>query len=277
MITFLALIGVVALFTFFKFIYDTYLTDNTNKRWNVYKKDFPQQAAQIENNKGLNFKTSISSEEKEQIIIRNALLENPALMNAVLHGNQNDIKNILSKNPKLFNSLMTDLAHIDEPAEKYRLTAIDLKFEGKITEAIEIIKYALTLNDKQTEPFLFKVRSDCYFALKDDLNGVRDLIFAINSLKSSLVSDSDFFNLSEFYNHLFSHYLKIEDYRLSEIYINMAIENINNLKDNYYCLYCYYENRSKLYNKMGYKDKSILDMEQSIKNYKLSEKYKKKH
>ena len=55
MATFFAIIGVIALFILGKFIYDTYLTNNTTRRWNVYKRNHPEDAAKVERNGGLSF------------------------------------------------------------------------------------------------------------------------------------------------------------------------------------------------------------------------------
>ena len=44
MTTFLSIIGLIALFMFGKFIYDTYLTNNTERDWAVYKKENPEDA-----------------------------------------------------------------------------------------------------------------------------------------------------------------------------------------------------------------------------------------
>lgn len=57
MSTFLSIIGLVALILFFKFIYDSYLTNNTNDAWEKCTKEFPHETIVIENNNGLNFKT----------------------------------------------------------------------------------------------------------------------------------------------------------------------------------------------------------------------------
>ncbi|GAB2601435.1 hypothetical protein [Spirosoma areae] len=63
---FLAVIGVIALFFFGKFIYDTYITDNTDKNWEKYQKNNPESAAGIEGNRGLNFNTqSIKNQNKK--------------------------------------------------------------------------------------------------------------------------------------------------------------------------------------------------------------------
>lgn len=48
MTTFLSIIGLIALFIFGKFIYDTYLTNNTERDWEVYKQGNPLDAARIE-------------------------------------------------------------------------------------------------------------------------------------------------------------------------------------------------------------------------------------
>jgi hypothetical protein len=53
----LSIFGAFALIVFIKFIYDTFLTTNTSRNWAKYQSAFPHEAAVIENNNGLNFKT----------------------------------------------------------------------------------------------------------------------------------------------------------------------------------------------------------------------------
>jgi len=55
---FFTIIGILAIIIFCKFIYDTYLSENTNKDWEQYKKTNPHEARVIENNKGLDFNTN---------------------------------------------------------------------------------------------------------------------------------------------------------------------------------------------------------------------------
>ncbi|MGN8226721.1 hypothetical protein [Gracilimonas sp. BCB1] len=50
MSTFLTIIATFVIFFFLKFIYDSYLTDNTEKRWSEYKKSFPVEANWAERN-----------------------------------------------------------------------------------------------------------------------------------------------------------------------------------------------------------------------------------
>jgi hypothetical protein len=57
MTTFLTFLGIVALFVICKFIYDTFLTNNTEKNWQEYKSSNPHEAQVLERNEGLNFKT----------------------------------------------------------------------------------------------------------------------------------------------------------------------------------------------------------------------------
>lgn len=42
----------------FKFIYDTFLTNNGEKKWEKYRESYPHKAAVIENNKGFNLNTN---------------------------------------------------------------------------------------------------------------------------------------------------------------------------------------------------------------------------
>lgn len=66
MTTFLTFVGIIALFILGKFIYDTYLTNRTEKDWNEYKQSNPESAARIERNKGLDFSTKSKSREQDK-------------------------------------------------------------------------------------------------------------------------------------------------------------------------------------------------------------------
>ena len=57
MTTILTFIGLIALLFLGKFIYDTYLTNNTERDWQEYKRANPHEATVLESNEGLNFKT----------------------------------------------------------------------------------------------------------------------------------------------------------------------------------------------------------------------------
>lgn len=56
----LTVIGVIALLFVGKFVYDTFLTDNTERDWNEYQRTNPHKATVLENNEGLNLKTDYS-------------------------------------------------------------------------------------------------------------------------------------------------------------------------------------------------------------------------
>lgn len=53
--TILTFLGIVLIFLFFKFIWDSYLTNNTERNWQEYKQQFPAEAERIESNPGLSF------------------------------------------------------------------------------------------------------------------------------------------------------------------------------------------------------------------------------
>ncbi|MEF3077855.1 hypothetical protein [Winogradskyella poriferorum] len=57
------LIAVVAVIIIFKFIYDSYLTNNTERRWQEFKKVDPNWASRIENSKFGRKKVNIKNEE----------------------------------------------------------------------------------------------------------------------------------------------------------------------------------------------------------------------
>jgi hypothetical protein len=60
MTTFLAFLGILFLAMIAKFIYDTYLTNNTDRRWQALAAANPMEAQTIENNRFLNFNTDYS-------------------------------------------------------------------------------------------------------------------------------------------------------------------------------------------------------------------------
>lgn len=55
MSTFFVILGIIFTLLFVKFIWDSYLTDNTEKRWREYKQEFPAEADRIESNSGFDF------------------------------------------------------------------------------------------------------------------------------------------------------------------------------------------------------------------------------
>src|SRR5690606_1317113 len=48
MMTFLAILGAVFLILLGKFVYDSFLTNNTEKRWTDFRNHFPEEAKKIE-------------------------------------------------------------------------------------------------------------------------------------------------------------------------------------------------------------------------------------
>lgn len=76
----LEIFGIIFLIVIGKFVYDTYMSNNTEKNWKKFKDSYPEKAAQIQNNSGLNFRTpSIKPQfyknmtELQQILIRLSL------------------------------------------------------------------------------------------------------------------------------------------------------------------------------------------------------------
>jgi hypothetical protein len=84
---FLAVVGAIALFFFGKFIYDTYITDNTNKNWEKYQRNNSESAARAEKNKGLDFNTkSVTNQNKKidsYIFLANNLKCSPEHVEAI--------------------------------------------------------------------------------------------------------------------------------------------------------------------------------------------------
>lgn len=59
----LEILGIIFLLVIAKFVYDTYLSNNTEKRWEEYRQENPERAYQVERNTGLNLGTSASARE----------------------------------------------------------------------------------------------------------------------------------------------------------------------------------------------------------------------
>jgi hypothetical protein len=75
MATLLIFIGIISLLIFVKFIYDSYLTDKTEKDWNQYKRNNPEDASRIEKNKKLNSNLKYQSgmNDKQTSLLRMAM------------------------------------------------------------------------------------------------------------------------------------------------------------------------------------------------------------
>ncbi len=56
----ISIIVTIVVLVFGKFIYDTYLTGNTEREWQDFKKKFPHEAKVVENSTGLDFRTKAS-------------------------------------------------------------------------------------------------------------------------------------------------------------------------------------------------------------------------
>ena len=67
MATFFAFLGIFFLILLIKFIYDTYVTDNTENDWKEFKKTNPNEAAQIKANKGLDLRTNKTREKQMSV------------------------------------------------------------------------------------------------------------------------------------------------------------------------------------------------------------------
>ncbi len=67
MSSFLTFVGLLAIFIFGKFIYDSFLTNNTNDNWDKYKKQYPVEASRVEGNTGLNISVKSKSREQDKI------------------------------------------------------------------------------------------------------------------------------------------------------------------------------------------------------------------
>lgn len=53
--TLLSILGIILVLLFLKFVWDSYITGNTEREWGEYKQQFPAEAERIESNSGLNF------------------------------------------------------------------------------------------------------------------------------------------------------------------------------------------------------------------------------
>ncbi|GLU56115.1 hypothetical protein Dfri01_55760 [Dyadobacter frigoris] len=59
----LEILGIIFLIVIGKFIYDTYFSNNTEKRWEEYKKENPERAYEVERNTGLNVGMSAGAKQ----------------------------------------------------------------------------------------------------------------------------------------------------------------------------------------------------------------------
>lgn len=284
MTTFFTLLGVIAFLVIVKFVYDTFLTGNTEKNWETYKHSNPEEAARIERNDGLNFSTKPKSkdEDKEASLSRLAASQNCSPLEIKLNlfrdlagkersdedvmvlvhqlrqrqyieskdfnidpsdtsgaileewvteffdkkeyanrnntsikdsepkttmhenknpgiedlmdsnaefkrvmqgGNKADIERFLDDNPELMGSVMRSMAYADEPAEQYRLKAIDKLYEERnAPEAILLINKGLRIHEPQTTPFLYNLRAQCYQRLSNNTEALSDISKAIDLL-----------------------------------------------------------------------------------------------
>lgn len=61
----LAFLGIILVIIIGKFVYDTYLSNNTKDKWEDYKQENPAKAYEIERNKGLDFSTSQAAKQAD--------------------------------------------------------------------------------------------------------------------------------------------------------------------------------------------------------------------
>lgn len=80
--TLLIILGLFVAFFVLKFIYDSYLTNNTNEKWSEYRRVNPEEAARIENNKGLNLNTKQRTNESDR---KESLLRLATSTNCPIH------------------------------------------------------------------------------------------------------------------------------------------------------------------------------------------------
>lgn len=63
----LEILGIILLIVIGKFIYDTYLSNNTKERWEDYKEQNPAKAYEIERNQGLDFRTIQAAKQSDAL------------------------------------------------------------------------------------------------------------------------------------------------------------------------------------------------------------------
>ena len=86
---------------------------------------------------------------------------------------------------KLYHNL-EEMTFAGKPAERYRVKAIK---EKDVNVAIQLINKGLELDEKETTPFLYDERAECYIKLKDYQKALEDVNLALNSL----INDTNYF------------------------------------------------------------------------------------
>lgn len=287
MTTFLTFLGIITLFVFAKFIYDTYISSNTKENWKQYQQANPEGAARIERSKGLDFNTKSSSNEQDKknslIKIANtygcrtseakyiyfdelrniSLTENmdketikmcrenkynqsislnidpddtpaaimegwtieyfknkeysyrkrtrtdvmkdimaiyPEYAKIIMLMNKEIENKYLDENPFMLEVIMSELAYADEPAEKYRLKAINKMSKiDNYSEAIYLLNKGLEFDEPQTEPLIYKLKSEIAIKLSNYDEALFDMDKAIELLLKN--HSTNYYDLYEFYKY----------------------------------------------------------------------------
>lgn len=113
-------------------------------------------------------------------------------------GNQELKGNYLDENPDMIDIIMNEFAHSDEPAERCRLKAIEVRWnDDDFKEAFRIIDLGLEFNDPYTEPFLYSLKVDCFEKLSNYTLALENMNKAIESIQKNL--PDNFYQISCFY------------------------------------------------------------------------------
>lgn len=173
------------------------------------------------------------------------------------------VKKMLKEDPELQKNLMDHLMLMEDPAEFYLNEAIELFVRKKdYYEAINSIEKVLNMNDIEKNPYLYRLRAECYAEIGQIDKAIIDYEIAIKSLLEIEPENFDF--LCRCYSSIFDLYFKLEDWIKAELYINQALLISDNLISAVY-KFKYFEKRSNLYKKLGRIELANNDLELSKK------------
>ncbi|MDM8162239.1 hypothetical protein QUH73_20665 [Labilibaculum sp. K2S] len=183
---------------------------NSERRGFSKKEDFETGAELYDKNEeNIYRKTEVSPIGEEDKLVQHLLTEeNDKSHNKMVftkeesnkgvrtEGNTN-LQDILRNNPDLMDSLMNNIASIENPAEEYRIKAIDKIYDDKdYIGAIQIINKGLEYKDRETKPFLYHLRAECQLNLQKNKEALIDMNEAIRLITKNL--PDRYFTISEF-------------------------------------------------------------------------------
>jgi hypothetical protein len=117
--------------------------------------------------------------------------EHPELQAFIYQENFSDISQDIAI------EVIEDFEYMNKPAERYIRQIIDLQSDNNHKGAVDLITKVLQFNDKENEPWLYKMRAENYNELKDNKKALDDINKAL-----SLKDEKDLeqaYHISQFY------------------------------------------------------------------------------